>query len=245
MASRGRVVAPRTVAGADDVDAGARRRSPRARGGGGGGVRARDERDAGRDTAFAREALPWLDDVYRFALSLTRDAADADDVVQDTFLRAYRSWHTYLPGSDCRRWLFTICRNAFLRSRERERHQVDLEDGDVEAIASVAVHVQAVRDGADGALTRIDLAPALSDALGQLHEPFRSAVVLVDVEDQSYEAASEILGVPIGTVRSRLFRGRRILQEMLLTYAADAGFAVAARVPALPPSVRRAAARHG
>ncbi|MFL5578187.1 MAG: sigma-70 family RNA polymerase sigma factor [Gemmatimonadaceae bacterium] len=182
-----------------------------------------------RDEAFEREALPWLDDVYRFALSLTRDAADADDVVQDTFLRAYRSWHTFQPGSDCRRWLFTICRNAFLRSRERERHQVELEDGDVEAMASVMVHVSAVRDGVDGALTRIDLAPALSDALGRLHEPFRSAVVLVDVEDQSYEAASEILGVPIGTVRSRLFRGRRLLQEMLLTYAADAGFPSAAR----------------
>ena len=203
-------------------------------------------RDAKRDESFAAEALPWLDDVYRFALSLTRDAADADDVVQDTFLRAYRSWHTYLPGSDCRRWLFTICRNAFLRSRERERHQVDLEDGDVEAIASVMVHVQAVRDGADGALTRIDLAPALSDALGQLHEPFRSAVVLVDVEDQSYEAASEILGVPIGTVRSRLFRGRRILQEMLLTYAADAGFTTAVRPHTLPSSdPRGASARHG
>ena len=187
-----------------------------------------DRRRAERDASFEREALPWLDDVYRFALSLTRDAADADDVVQDTYLRAYRSWHTFQPGSDCRRWLFTICRNAFLRSRERERHQVDLDDGDVEAVASVMVHVNAVRDGADGALSRIDLAPALTDALGRLHEPFRSAVVLVDVEDQSYEAASEVLGVPIGTVRSRLFRGRRLLQEMLLTYAADAGFTTAA-----------------
>ena len=205
----------------------------------------REVSDRARDASFAAEALPWIDDVYRFALSLTRDAADADDVVQDTFLRAYRSWHTYLPGSDCRRWLFTICRNAFLRSRERERHQVDLEDGDVEAIASVMVHVQAVRDGADGALTRIDLAPALSEALGQLHEPFRSAVILVDVEDQSYEAASEILGVPIGTVRSRLFRGRRILQEMLLTYAADAGFTTAVRPQSLPSSAPPASARHG
>ena len=74
---------------------------------------------ATKDTAFEREALPCIDDVYRFALSMTRDESDADDVVQDTFLRAYRSWHTYLPESDCRRWLFTICRNVFLRSRER------------------------------------------------------------------------------------------------------------------------------
>src|SRR5665647_2392939 len=84
--------------------------------------------DGGRDAAFEREALPWLDDVYRFALSLTRDDADADDVVQETYLRAYRSWHNFIPGTECRRWLFTICRTVFLRSRERQRPTVDLED---------------------------------------------------------------------------------------------------------------------
>ena len=73
-----------------------------------------------RDREFESEAVCWIDDVYRFALSLTRDSVDAEDVVQDTFLRAYKSWHTYMPGSDCRCWLFTICRNAFLRSRERQ-----------------------------------------------------------------------------------------------------------------------------
>ena len=181
------------------------------------------------DASFEREALPWLDDVYRFALSLTRDPSDADDLVQETFLRAYRSWHTFQPGSDCRRWLFTICRNAFLRSRERLRHEVNLEDGDAEALAAARVHQQMITDGTDQLLARIDLAPALQTALAGLDEPFRSAVVLVDVEDQSYEAASEILGVPIGTVRSRLFRGRRILQEKLREYAKDAGFRPAVR----------------
>jgi RNA polymerase sigma-70 factor (ECF subfamily) len=83
-----------------------------------------------------------------------------------------------------------------------------------------------LQDGTDRLLAQIDLAPALSDALQRLDEPFRSAVVLVDVEDQSYEAAAEILGVPIGTVRSRLFRGRRQLQQMLRQYATDAGFSV-------------------
>ena len=82
-----------------------------------GGVEARSASDVARDAAFERDALPWLDDVYRFALSLTREESDADDVVQETFLRAYRSWHTFIPGTDCRRWLFTICRNVFLRSR--------------------------------------------------------------------------------------------------------------------------------
>jgi len=86
-----------------------------------------------------------------------------------------------------------------------------------------------VRDGSDQILSRIDLGPALRRALDDLDEPFKSAVMLVDLEDQSYEAASQILGVPIGTVRSRLFRGRRILQEKLLTYARDAGFSTAKR----------------
>jgi RNA polymerase sigma-70 factor (ECF subfamily) len=181
------------------------------------------------DVRFEAEALPFIDDVYRFALSLTRDAADADDVVQETFLRAYRSWHTFQPGSDARRWLFTITRNVFLRSRERERRHVDLEDGDLEALSSFAVQNDAARDGADQILSRIDLGPALRRALAELDEPFKSTVLLVDLEDQSYEAASEILGIPIGTVRSRLFRGRRMLQEKLMTYARDAGFTTAQR----------------
>ena len=181
------------------------------------------------DLRFEAEALPFIDDVYRFALSLTRDAADADDVVQETFLRAYRSWHTFQPGSDARRWLFTITRNVFLRSRERERRHVELEDGDLEALNTFAAQADQPRDSSEQILSRIDLGPALSRALNELDEPFKSAVLLVDLEDQSYEAAAEILGVPIGTVRSRLFRGRRILQDKLMTYARDAGFTTAQR----------------
>jgi RNA polymerase sigma-70 factor (ECF subfamily) len=180
--------------------------------------------DPARDAAFERDALPWLDDVYRFALSLTREEADADDVVQETFLRAYRSWHTFIPGTDCRRWLFTICRNVFLRSRERQRPTVDLEDGEQDAVAAGSVYAAAREKGYDDIYARVDLAPALRDAIDELAEPFRSAVILVDVEDMTYESAAEIMGVPIGTVRSRLFRGRRLLQERLVTVAADLGF---------------------
>jgi RNA polymerase sigma-70 factor (ECF subfamily) len=81
-----------------------------------------------------------------------------------------------------------------------------------------------VHEGVEDALTRLDLAPAISEALSRIPEPFRATLIIVDVEDQSYESAAEILGVPIGTVRSRLFRGRRLMQEQLLTYAIDAGF---------------------
>lgn len=177
-----------------------------------------------RDAAFEREAIPWIDDVYRFALSLTRDESDADDVVQDTFLRAFRSWHTYMPGSDCRRWLFTICRNVFLRSRERARPTVELDAPEVDAATVGSLYSLTAKDGLDDMFARLDLGPAISQALSQVPEPFRSTLIIVDVEDQSYESAAEILGVPIGTVRSRLFRGRRLMQEQLLTHAADAGF---------------------
>jgi RNA polymerase sigma-70 factor, ECF subfamily len=182
-------------------------------------------RAEGPDAAFEREALPWLDDVYRFALSLTRDASDADDVVQETFLRAYRSWHTYTPGSDCRRWLFTICRNVFLRSLERERPSVDLDEVERDVIGAGQVYVEALEDGYAHLFAHLDILPAIERAVQQLPEPFRAAMVLVDIEDQPYEAAAAILGVPIGTIRSRLFRGRRLVQERLLAHAQDAGLA--------------------
>jgi RNA polymerase sigma-70 factor (ECF subfamily) len=177
-----------------------------------------------REIAFENEAIPWIDDVYRFALSLTRDESDADDVVQDTFLRAFRSWHTYMPGSDCRRWLFTICRNVFLRSRERARPTVELDATEVDAAVAESAYSSGVKEGFDDIYARLDLAPAITRALATVPEPFRSTLIIVDVEDQSYETAAELLGVPIGTVRSRLFRGRRLMQEQLLTYATDAGF---------------------
>src|SRR4029078_10695860 len=176
-----------------------------------------------RDLAFEREALPWIDDVYRFALSLTRDECAAAAVVQDTYLRAYRSWHTYLPGSDCRRWLFTICRNVFLRSRERARPTVELAAADADAAAGGVVYATAVREGLEDVFSRLDLGPAISEALTKIPEPFRATLIIVDVEDQSYEAAAEMLGVPIGTVRSRLFRGRRLMQEELLHYRTGDG----------------------
>jgi RNA polymerase sigma-70 factor (ECF subfamily) len=184
-----------------------------------------ERRDGGssKDESFARDAIPWMDDVYRFAISLARDPADAQDIVQETYLRAYRSWHTFEPDSDCRRWLFTICRNAFLRSRQQTRLEVDVIDGDTESIAAAREHRAMIEDGTDRLLASVDLGPALDRALADLEEPFRTAVQLVDIEDQSYEAAAGILGVPIGTIRSRLFRARRQMQQRLRVHALDAG----------------------
>jgi RNA polymerase sigma-70 factor (ECF subfamily) len=172
---------------------------------------------------FSHVALGALDEVHSFARSLARHEADAEDLVQETYLRAFRSWRTFLPGSDVRRWLFAICRNVFLRSRAREQRYSPLEDGEGETLKAVEQHAAWLREGAEVGLQNLDLGPAVERALEALQEPFRSVVALVDLGDHSYNDASAILGVPVGTVRSRLFRGRRILQEQLMAFARDAG----------------------
>jgi RNA polymerase sigma-70 factor, ECF subfamily len=173
--------------------------------------------------AFSALALTALDDVYRFARSLTRDPSDAEDVVQETYLRAFRSWKTFQAGTDVRRWLFTIARNAFLRSRERGQREVILDDDGAAAADAEQAQEAWVRGGLDPILDRTDLGPAIESALAELPEVYRSAVVLVDLEDQPYEAAAEVLGIPVGTVRSRLFRGRKLLQQRLAQHARDVG----------------------
>jgi RNA polymerase sigma-70 factor (ECF subfamily) len=185
--------------------------------------------------AFEEVALPCLPDVARFARSLTHDEAEADDLVQETYLRAFSAWHTFVPGSDCRPWLFTICRRLFVRARDRERRVVAVgDDADAETFAAVRLHNHARQVGVEDIFTRLDVAPAVERALAQLPEGFRSVVQLVDVEGLGYEEAAAVLDVPVGTVRSRLFRGRRLLQERLILYAEDLGLARDRR--AAPPS---------
>ncbi|GAC1515701.1 MAG: RNA polymerase sigma factor SigR [Gemmatimonadaceae bacterium] len=176
-----------------------------------------------KDQHFQTEALRWLPEVTRFALSLTRDEPDAEDLVQETFLQAYRSWHLYTLGTECRGWLFTICRNLFLRLRHRAQRQLSCDDAELEALAAAAVHAAAERDGYGDIFVRADLSDAVDRALADLPAGYREAVLLVDVQDQSYDTASRVLGVPVGTVRSRLFRGRRLLQQALINHARDAG----------------------
>jgi RNA polymerase sigma-70 factor (ECF subfamily) len=175
--------------------------------------------------AFSALALTALDDVYRFARSLTRDEVDAEDVVQETYLRAFRSWHTFQTGTDVRRWLFTIARNVFLRSREKGQREITLDDDGAEIVDAAQAIEGWVVKGLNPVLDRADLGPAIRRALEGIPAAYRDAVVLVDLEDQAYEDAAVVLGIPIGTVRSRLFRGRKLLQEKLAVYAQDAGFA--------------------
>jgi RNA polymerase sigma-70 factor (ECF subfamily) len=178
-----------------------------------------------RYEAFEREAQPWIDSVYRFALSMTHDPADAEDVVQDTFLRAFCLWHNYEPGSDCRRWLFSICRNVFLRSRERRPVTMELTSLTEDEQAALATHARerwtCGADSTEARFARVDLGDAIDRAIAQVPEPYRCALILVDVEDRSYDDAARTLRVPLGTLRSRVFRARRLMQVSLGAYARD------------------------
>jgi RNA polymerase sigma-70 factor, ECF subfamily len=183
---------------------------------------------------FATIALPLMPSVVRVAQALTGDESDADDLVQETFLRAYRHWNTFQRGSDCRSWLGTICRNAFYETRRRERRSTAVEDHELDSLASGRSHNTARAAGLDDLFARIDLGPAISDAIGRLEPHYRYAVLLIDVDGRTYEEVAELLDVPIGTVRSRLYRGRRQLQESLIAYAIDAGFGGVGDAPATP-----------
>ena len=174
---------------------------------------------------FERLSMPYLGDVARFARSLTRDATRADDLVQETFLQALRGWHTFQRDADVRRWLLAICHHAFVRGAKREARYVEApeDDPELESLATARAHFFAYDEGIGPLIDRMDLGPALDRAMASIPEHFRGAVVLVDVEGLSYEEAATILGVVVGTVRSRLFRGRRLLQDLLFAYARDAG----------------------
>lgn len=174
--------------------------------------------------AFVEEMLAHLESVIRFARSLARDRADADDLVQETYLRAFRRRDTYRAGASGRQWLFTICRNIFLRERSRGLRMVPV-DGvpELDALASVGLHVATQRGGYEDVFERFDLEPAIEAAIAALPDAQRIVVSMVDIEGRGYAEVAKVLGVPIGTVRSRLFRARRVLQEQLIDFARDAG----------------------
>jgi RNA polymerase sigma-70 factor (ECF subfamily) len=178
---------------------------------------------------FAEEALPWMDAVYRFSLRLTAgDRHKAEDLTQETFLRAYRHWETYTPGTSCRSWLFTICRNAFLRGEERRgrrREVLDSElDVDDEAISSVQAFAEIRTADPERAFFDSFVDEEVMAAVSRLPDEFREAVVLSDLEGLGYHDIAMVLDVPLGTVKSRLYRGRRLLAQALRDYAVDMGY---------------------
>jgi RNA polymerase sigma-70 factor (ECF subfamily) len=175
---------------------------------------------------FELTALPWLKAVYGAALRLTRRPSDASDLVQETYLRAYRTFENFEAGTNCKAWLFTILYSVFInkyRKAQREPQQVRVEDAEERGDVPIG---SALRD-ADLQLLREAGATFQSDdiqqAIKQLPEQFRAAVLLVDVDELSYEEAAAVLQCPLGTLRSRLFRGRRLLFDALQDYARRIG----------------------
>lgn len=175
---------------------------------------------------FEREALPYLPALYAAALRMTRHEKDAEDLVQDALLRAYRFFDTFEAGTNCKAWLFRILTNVFCnRYREREREHEVLNEAEASSANVEQFLAGAGADAADAesALLGHMVSGDVEKALASLPPDFRMAVILADLEDFSYKEIAEIMGTPIGTVMSRLHRGRRQLQGLLADYARDRG----------------------
>jgi RNA polymerase sigma-70 factor, ECF subfamily len=168
--------------------------------------------------AFEADALASLDSLYRTARRLTRSAADAEDLVQETYLKALRAAGQFQPGTNLRAWLFTILHNsARNRSRDRAREALTVDSEAVERALDGAERPGAPRETPESLLIRETLAPDLQAAIDELPAQFREAVWLRDVEEFSYAEIADMLSIPVGTVMSRISRGRSQLHDKLAT----------------------------
>jgi RNA polymerase sigma-70 factor (ECF subfamily) len=185
---------------------------------------------ADRRARFEREALVHLDALYSFARKLSRNTHDAEDLVSEAILRAFDRWEQYELGTNVRAWLFTILYHAFVsRKRRIESHEVAWpEDEDGRSTFEVVGE-----SDPEGTFYDSFLDEEITRAIDALPEEYRSAVVLSDVHGLRYGEIAQILGVPEGTIKSRLFRGRRMLQGKLVRYAVDMGYLADERRPAM------------
>ena len=179
---------------------------------------------AAKRAEFSKWALPHMDLVYSTSLYLSRDRAEAEDLLQETYLRAYRFWHQFTPGTNCKAWLLTILHNTFRnRYRDRYRQQRTVDVADLEGTSAEAD----LADPSDNPEQRVFaqlLDGEVDDALRRLPAEYLEVILLVDLQELSYEEAATVLNCPIGTIRSRLSRGRRQLQQMLHGYAVERGY---------------------
>jgi RNA polymerase sigma-70 factor, ECF subfamily len=171
---------------------------------------------------FEREVMPHLQALYGVALRMTKAEGDAEDLVQDTILRAYRFWDGFEAGSNCRAWLMRILTNVFRnRYRERAREQEILGEAET-STANLGQFLGSGPRDAESALFGRMLSRDVEKALASLPPEFRLPVILADLEDLSYKEIADIMECPAGTVMSRLYRGRRMLQKHLSDYASRA-----------------------
>jgi len=169
--------------------------------------------DGGGQDAFEREALAWIDGLYGAALRLTRNPADAEDLVQETYVKAFKSAGQFKAGTNLRAWLFTILRNQFLNDRRRAK--ANPVQVDSEAVERATADISSAAGTVEEALIQRASDDQVRAALESVPEPFREAVWLRDAEGFSYVEIAEMLRVPAGTVMSRISRGRRLLAARL------------------------------
>ncbi len=178
-----------------------------------------------KQSDFEDEMIPHLDAIYNYALRLTTDPNDAEDLVQDTIVKAYRFFSSYEKGTNAKAWLFRILKNSYInnyRKKSKQPHQVDYDEVSqfYESIRSEQTETSDLEDLMYREMLDDDVTRALTD----LPEDFRTVVMLCDVEGFTYEEIANMLDVPIGTIRSRLHRGRNLLRAQLLDYAEKRGF---------------------
>ena len=184
------------------------------------------ETETERDLRFSSEAMQYLDQLYAAAMRMTRNPADAEDVVQETFAKAYASFHQFTPGTNLKAWLYRILTNTYInsyRKKQREPLLSDSENVEDWQLARAESHTSSGLKSAETVALENLPDSDVKDALQQLTPDFRLAVFLADVEGFSYKEIAEIMGTPIGTVMSRLNRGRNQLRTLLSDYARERG----------------------
>lgn len=177
--------------------------------------------------AFEREAIPHMDALFNFALRMTFDQAEAEDLVQETYLKAFRFFDKFESGTNCKAWLFRIMKNSYINKYRKAQKAPETLDYD-----AVEDFYHTIRGDEGDDEARAVFANLLDDevtsAIERLPEDFRTVVILCDIEGFTYEEIAEFVDCPVGTVRSRLHRGRKLLRESLLEYAAGRGYASSA-----------------